>query len=453
LWSSRHAKNYLIWSAEMTTESIKNKFAPGEFVAWVGLDWADKEHKVSMYDVASGQVEASVLRQSGEAFQQWLAGLRKRYGGGKVAVVLEQWRGGVLYGLMNCDFIVLYPVNPESLANYRKALYPSGAKDDPVDSSLLREMVQKNPERFRQWIPDDPDTRALRLLVEGRRKLVNQMTRLTNRLTSELKGYYPQALEWAGELNSAQACAFLERWPTVEAVQKARPSQLRKLYLKYGRPRPETIDRRVEQIKEATPLTQDPAAILAGSVMVQAIVKQIRPLNAAIDDYDGEIGRLFQKHPDRLVFESFPGAGPVLAPRLLAAFGADRERWRSAAEIQKISGIAPVTKKSGTQHLVHWRLACPKFLRQTFHEFAGSSIQWCSWAKGYYQHLRDRGKAHHAAVRSLAFKLIRIIFACWKTRTLYDNGIFLEALAKRDSPLSARAAAVAAAGQAKAQMA
>jgi transposase len=314
-------------------------------------------------------------------------------------------------------------------------------------------MVQKNPERFRQWIPDDPDTRALRLLVEGRRKLVNQMTRLTNRLTSELKGYYPQALEWAGELNSAQACAFLERWPTVEAVQKARPSQLRKLYLKYGRPRPETIDRRVEQIKEATPLTQDPAAILAGSVMVQAIVKQIRPLNAAIDDYDGEIGRLFQKHPDRLVFESFPGAGPVLAPRLLAAFGADRERWRSAAEIQKISGIAPVTKKSGTQHLVHWRLACPKFLRQTFHEFAGSSIQWCSWAKGYYQHLRDRGKAHHAAVRSLAFKWIRIIFACWKTRTLYDNGIFLEALAKRDSPLSARAAAVAAAGQAKAQMA
>src|SRR5262249_11382022 len=148
------------------------------------------------------------LKQSGEALQQWLAELQKRYGGGRGAVIFEQSRGGGGDGLMGDDFIVVYPGNPQLPAGEPKAPYSSGAKDDPVDATLLREMVQKNPERFRQWVADDPETRSLRLLVEGRRKQVDEMTRLTNRLTSQLKSYYPQALEWAGELNSRQACDF-----------------------------------------------------------------------------------------------------------------------------------------------------------------------------------------------------------------------------------------------------
>src|SRR2546427_5577195 len=47
----------------------------------------------------------------------------------------------------------------------------------------------------------------------------------------------------------------------------------------------------------------------------------------------------------------FPQAlnsGPSLAPRLLAAFGSDRGRFEFAAEMQQLSGIAPVTEKSGT---------------------------------------------------------------------------------------------------------
>jgi hypothetical protein len=43
------------------------------------------------------------------------------------------------------------------------------------------------------------------------------------------------------------------------------------------------------------------------------------------------------------------------------------------------------------------------------------------WAKAYYEHLRnDEKKDHHAAVRSLAFKWIRITFRCWQDRKPYD---------------------------------
>jgi transposase len=433
--------------------SSNGALAPEHIAAWIGMDWADNEHQVCIYDVASGQTEASTLKHSAESLRDWLAGLRKRYHGAKVAVVLEQSRGALLYALMSCDFLVLFPVNPQSLANYRKAFQPSGAKDDPVDATLLMEMVRKHPERFRPWVADDPLTRSLRLLVEGRRKLVNQLTRLTNQLTSHLKSYYPQALELAGELNTLGACEFLEQWPTLEALKRARPARLRKFYHKYSRTTAETIQGRIEQIESAVALTEDEAVLLAGSMMVKVLVGQIRPLIAGIDEFDDQIRQLFQKHPDRLVFESFPGAGQVLAPRLLAAFGADRERWESAAEIQTLSGIAPVTERSGKMCWVHWRLGCPKFVRQTFHEFAGSSIQWCDWARAYYEDLRQRGKRHNAAVRALAYKWIRIQFACWKTRTPYNEDVFLKALAARGSRLWQLTEALRQAKQAKTELA
>ena len=428
----------------MNNEGSRNQEAlVNQVVAWVGLDWADSEHRICLYDVATGNCEASALKHTAEELQQWLAGLQERYEKAKVAIVLEQGRGPVLYALMNYDFVVLYPVNPQSLANYRKTFATSGAKDDPSDARLLMEMVRKHPERFRPWVADDADTRALRLLVEGRRQMVDQVTALTNQLTSHLKNYFPQAVEWAGELDSRQACDFLERWPTLEAVQGARPAQLRKFYQQHGRPRAETLDRRIQQIKQAVPLTRDPAVILAGSVMAQGIASQLRSLIAVVENFDDQIKRLFHRHPDRLVFESLPGAGEVLAPRLLAAFGADRERWQSAAEIQEFSGIAPVTEKSGKSHWVHWRLSCPKFVRQTFHEFAGSSIKWSTWAKAYYLELRSRGKRHHSALRSLAYKWIRILFACWRDRTPYNEQRFLEALQRRGSALSQKAESLA----------
>src|SRR5262249_41743674 len=201
--------------------------------------------------------------------------------------------------------------------------------------------------RFRAWMPDDVDTRSLKLLVEGRRKLVNQTNKLTSRLSSQLKNYYPQALDWAGELNTRQACDFLEKWPTLESLQQSRPATIKKFFLSYGRPKTEEVDRRLAQIKEAVVLTNDGAVVLSAKMMVLALVGQIRLLIEAVEQYNDEIRRLFQQHPDRHLFESFKGAGPVLAPRLLAAMGADRDRWQSAADIQQLSGIAPVTRQSG----------------------------------------------------------------------------------------------------------
>jgi len=408
-----------------------------EIVAFVGLDWADQKHAVSLQEASSDQRQRFTLDQTPEALQSWIQLLRNRFAGQPVAIAVEQKRGALIYALMHVDFLRLYPVNPQTLSQFRKAFYPSGAKDDPVDADLLLEILIAHRQHLRVWVPDDELTRSIQLLTEDRRHLVDERTALTNQLIAALKAYFPQALDWFGDLHTARACAFLQRWPSLQQLKQASPSSIRKFHKAQGYRGQDKLDQLIANIKNAQPLTQDGAVLLAGSMKVQALVQQIPLLTESIERYDQQIASLFKQHDDSTLFSSFPGAGPALAPRLLAAFGSDRSRFEFAAEMQQLAGIAPVTEKSGTGIWIHWRLACSKFLRQTFQEFAGRSIVESDWARAQYEQLRKRGKSHHATLRALAFKWIRIIFRCWKTRTPYDEAVYCKSLKLRRSPLAA----------------
>ena len=126
---------------------------------------------------------------------------------------------------------------------------------------------------------------------------------------------------------------------------------------------------------------------------------------------------------------------------MLAAFGEQRDRFPDASAFQKYTGIAPVTERSGNKHWVHWRWACPTFLRQTFVEWVASSVPHSFWARAFYESHRAKGASHNATIRALAFKWIRILFRCWVDRTPYNESRYLTALQKRQSPLIKFAAA------------
>jgi len=182
-------------------------------------------------------------------------------------------------------------------------------------------------------------------------------------------------------------------------------------------------------------LTLDAAVIIPHRLQTLVYVEQLRVLLNAIKQFDVEIEDVAQQHEDYTLFTALPGAGPSLAPRLLVAFGEQRDRFKSAADIQKYSGVAPVTGRSGKKHWVHWRWQCPTFLRQTFVEWAAQTINKSYWAAEFYRQQRAKGNTYQAAVRALAFKWIRIVFRCWQTRTPYDEVVYLKALERRGSPL------------------
>jgi transposase len=379
--------------------------APETFAAFVGLDWADAKHDVCFQAAGSEQREHSSLAHTPEAIEAWGCSLQKRFEGKPIAIGLELNKGPIVFALRKYHFLVLFPLNPLTLARYREAFTPRRAKDDPTDAELQLALLRAHRDKLQPLNPQSPTMRALAQLVEHRRRVVGDKVRITNRLTSTLKNYFPQVLQGFQDKDTVIFCDFLSRWPTLKAAPLARRSPLESFFREHH------------------------------VLLVHALVSQLRATLQAIQDFDNAIAQHAQRHPDFPLFQTLPGAGPVFAPRLLVAFGEQRERYASAAALQQFAGIAPVTERRGKKCGVHWRFQCPTFLRQTFVEWAAASIRHSFWARVYYQQQREAGKAHPAAVRALAFKWIRILFRCWQDRTPYDESVYRNALNRRGASL------------------
>jgi transposase len=421
----------------MPESEVSEKAQEPQFAAFVGIDWADQRHVWCLQVAGSTQRESGELEHKVEAVEAWVAQQCQRFGERPIAVAVEQVKGALVYMLTKYECLHLFPVPSTMSASMRKALYPSGAKDDPRDADLLLDVLLKHRDKLHRLAPDNEATRRVQNLVEERRKLVDEKTAQSNRLTSYLKIYFPQMLDWFEDLDTEMVCELLELWPTLEELQQVSPEELRKFFHEHHSRKEELIERRIQEIGQAKPAIRDRAVIEAKRAVVKVTVQLIRSLLAAIAELEGKIAEAAAVHPDFFIFASLPGAGKVIAPRLLAAFGSQRDRYESAEDMQVFSGIGPVMEKSGKKKWVHFRWACPKFLRQSFHEWAGHSMVKSAWARAYYQQQRKRGQDHNAAVRALAFKWIRIVFRCWKDRVPYDEKKYLAALAERGSPLSA----------------
>lgn len=405
-----------------------------EFTAFIGIDWADTKHDICIQPAGSTVREFDRIAHQPEQIEQWAYDMHRRFGG-PIAVMLELSKGPIVSALQKHDFFVLFPVNPSTLAKYREAFKPSRAKDDPTDAALAIDLVLRHQDRFKPLQPQSTQMRILAHLVEKRRRLVDDRRRFANRLISALKAYYPQVVEWFSHKETFVFCAFITRWPTLQQVKRARRSTLERFFREHRVRRPRLIEARIQAIRSATALTDDPAVITPGTLEVLALARQLETTLELIREFDQAIAQLAPKLPDYALFASLPGAGIVLTPRLLTAFGEDRNRFRSAAEVQQYCGIAPVTERSGQKSWVHWRWQCSTFVRQTFVEWAAKTVHSSFWAGAYYQQQRQKGATHHMAVRALAFKWIRILYRCWKSRTPYNETVYLQALQNRGSNL------------------
>ena len=419
----------------MSESSISAASEP-EWAAFAAIDWADQKNFWRLIPAGSQRHEQGELENTPEAVEAWAVALQQRFGGRPVAICLEQSRGALVYMLTKYSHLVLFPVHPTTAARYRETFCPSGAKADPSDTASLLDLLMRHRERLRPLQPDTVETRLLQFLVEERRRTVDEKTRQSNRLTACLKLYFPQILHWFGDVTTPLVEDLLERWPCLEDLQHAHPGTLRRFFHEHNCRSEKILEDRITAIYQAIPATKDQAVLEAGMMIAHGLGALLAALRSSIATFDERIASLVLAHPDGALFASLPGAGPVLVPRLIAAFGTRRDRYQNADEMQRYSGIAPVKKASGKSQRICFRLACPKFLRQTFHEFASHSIGQSEWAKVYYEHLRnDEKKTHHAAVRALGFKWIRIIFRCWKDGKPYSEQVYQQSLRRRSSLL------------------
>lgn len=400
-----------------------------------GIDWADREHAVYvMYpDRGPGTVK---LEQTPEAIDAWITELAEKYPSARILVSIERPNGPLIAALLKYPQVIIYPVNPTQLHNYRKSQKQSGAKNDPSDARLLCQYLNHYRDQMRSLQPEDVSTRELALLSEQRRDAVDQRTAIVLELTAVLKQYFPVVLQLVdSDLWTTFILRLILKWPTLSKLQKAKPQTLRSFF--YGHNVRRDVERRLMIIRDALPLTEDEALLSAGVLRANKCAHLLLALNQSIQEYDERLAELLPSHKDYRIVSSLPSAGLHMQSRIIAALGTDRERFENAAQVQCYTGIAPVTKESGQKKIVHHRWACTKFLKQTFHEYAGVSLRTSRWAKAYYKMQLERKKSTHMAKRALAFKWIRIIFRCWKDGVPYAEERYIESLRRSNSPLLA----------------
>jgi transposase len=402
-------------------------------VAWIGLDWGDKNHDFALQQ-RDGPVERGILKAKPETLHPWLRQLAQRFGGRPVALAIEANRGALIHILVQYPWLKIYPVNPVTSTRYRGAFTPSGAKDDGPDAQLLLELARDHASKLRPLEVQDEQTQKLNALVQARRDMVDRRTQVLNQLSSLLKSYYPQALDLVGNLNNDLAIDFLSRWPDLISLKATRPVAMKRFYFAHNLRRVQLLEQRLELIAESVALATEPAFVQVCVLQLRLLLDQLRVFRKHLLIIDAQIKNLFAEHPEAYLFRDLPGAGPQLAPRLCVAFGSVRPLYPQPESLQKLAGVAPVREKSGQQLWTHWRWLAPRFLRQTFVEWAGQTVMHSVWARTYYQRMIQKGKSHHAILRALAFKWIRVLWKCWQSRTPYEESSYLKQLLRRKSP-------------------
>jgi transposase len=401
-----------------------------ELKHFAGFDWAKDHHCVLVVSTAGDIVVTFDFEHSGEGWKQFAERVAAFAG---LAVAIETSQGAAVDQLLQRGFTV-YPVNPAASESYRRRTAPSGTKTDHHDAWALADALRLDGQKWKPLSPMDPLSLQLRLLCKDEVALIEQRTQLVNQLQQALLEYYPAALEAFEDWTLGFCWDFIIEFPTAEKLAKAGPRRWQKFLHSHRLWRPGSVEKRLEIFGLATAFQGSPGVVKAKAQLAVSLSRLLRTLEQQLEEYRRQIEALFKSHPDHELFGSLPGAGSVLAPRLLAAIGSDLNRYGGELSVlQAFAGTAPISFQSGQISKARMRWACDKFMRSTVHLWAECFWKYSPWGQVYYRKKRQEGKSHACALRCLGQRLLKILFRMILDRRPYDADLHARNQAKHGS--------------------
>src|SRR6266851_1541658 len=333
--------------------------------------------------------------------------------------------GGLLVQALLAAGYQIYAINPLAVDRYRDRHSVSGAKSDAADAKVLADLVRTDRNNHRPVAGDSAQVEAVKLLARAHQSLVHSRQRQVNQLRSALHEFYPAAIEaFKDDLGGRDAVAVLEYAPTPSRGRSVSQAKLISALRRAGRER--NLKARAAELQRILqqPHLEQPATLVAAyGVIVKSCVRLIRELNAQTTELEQELTKSFELHPDAELYLSLPGLGFVLGARVIGEFGDDPNRYSDAKGRRAYSGMAPITRASGTRHVVLARYARNRQLADACYLWAFSSLKRSAGAHQYYRALRARGKSHAQAIRALGNRWVSILHGCLRHRQLYSETV------------------------------
>ncbi len=395
----------------------------------IGIDWSEKKHCIHIYNEVGALLMRLEIPHTMVGFAQLAEVLTRMNPKPANCLIAIETSHNLLVDYLHSRGYTLYILAPSVVSSNRGRQGSSGAKDDDRDAQLLADILRTDRGRLIAWLPDGPLVRQMRTLLSWVDDLTELIVAQHNRLRANLLRYYPQPVSAFASLTSAIALHFLSTY--------AAPAELAHLtfdqFTQFCRARRYY---RADRLPTLWSLLQAPAPSLDETIVpayrqqTVFLAQQLVGLTQQKKTTIRQLNVLFNQHPDAPIFASIPGAGELLAPKLLVMFGDHRQRLPYREILPAIAGTCPVTVASGKSRYVKFRRACNHSFRQTTQQVAQASVRRSPWAAAYFARARERGHSKSHAYRCLANRWLHIIWTLWQTQQPFDEAYHQQQVAR-----------------------
>lgn len=397
----------------------------------IGIDWATESHTVKFSTRPGDDQTVFTIANTYDGFLQLLEMIRRRMNGLVPAQVIfaVESRNLRIVDFLLANGFTGYCIDPNRMKGYRARYRPSGPKDDAFDAFVLADILWRDLDQLSAITPESESVQRLKDLLRDRTGFVADQVNLSNRLTACLREYYPAIPEMFAVVTGKTALAFIEAYPSLEQTRKLDRDGLKTFLVKHHSFSQKRL-REMLVVLTNEPIPVPPIVVESKQKLALHLVRSLQAAQKAIAEYDKDIELAMAGNPEIERFATLPGAGPVVTSTLYALMGDDRNRFKTANEIQSYVGTVPRTIQSGKYCKPVFRFACRQQDRVVLTLWALSAMRNCLWARKYYNRKRQGSRGHYYALRCLANILIKIAFAMWQDRTNYDENHYLAQVAR-----------------------
>lgn len=398
----------------------------------VGVDWGTKVLAVCAVDEEGERLFEEEIARSGDAIEAMVRRVLKvaEDDPSRVFVALELPRAPVIEAFLAHGTNV-FSINPKQVDRFRDRHSISGAKDDALDAYVLADALRTDRRLFRALEPEEDDLVILRERSRSYEDLTDQAKATASQIRSVLQRYYSELADLGRWHEEAWLWALFELAPTPEKLRSLHPKKLER-HLEKARIQRQGVHKSLQQARETKPLPTSKAVRKACIERVLRLLPILRATHQERQQCQRDLSQLVNQlasdadedePSDMAVLLSFPGVGYRVAAVLQAEAGrAIRDGDLEA--LRRLSGTAPVSRRSGgrrKQPQVLMRRARNTRISNAVRTWASVAIQHDPRARALYDACRARGHRYNRALRTVGDRLLPVLVACLRDRTLYSQ--------------------------------
>jgi len=322
----------------------------------------------------------------------------------------------------------LYSLNPLKVKRFKEIYSVSGDKTDKVDSNAIAQYIRINEKQSRELIFNSPEIETLKILGISHERFTKEHTRYSLRLMFILRQYLPLYDDLFSTSAPQILLKLVQKYPKWSDLASESKENLIHFFVANRYRKIKCMKKILQKIRDYEHCIM-PEVEIALSIEAIAIANILLSLKTQLSLIEKKMADITQAHRMGEIFYSLPGAGKILATKLLGLLGDNKNRFSKANQAQSLFGTAPINYQSGGYHKVMMRRACNKRGKSILYTFAFSSLRYSKWAREYYDKQRKLGKNHSVVVRALSNKWLKIIFSMWKNNCTYNQDQQLLAVA------------------------